>query len=281
MKDNGIPDLFIEKLLLDELPQDMKERLLEDPAVRRRLDELKAENRMILEEYPPEEMAKAIRNRSRSNRQAEAGRTEVLQSARDRRGAAFLRRLKCFGGFGAPHRRLVPVAGFALLVLVGGLLLVTRGPAFFAPRTEVRLKGGSAHLNVYMKTAAGARLLEQGDSVTAGTILQVGYVSGDYRYGEIVSIDGRGEVTLHFPLSAVTGQSLEGEGEVLLPYAYTLDDAPAFERFFFVVSKRPFSVETVLEAADRLAQKPEEAKTQDLDLPRRLEQSSILLLKTR
>ena len=71
MKDNGIPDLFIEKLLLDELPRRMKERLLEDPAVRRRLEELKAENRRILNEYPPEEMAKAIRNRERWSRQTE------------------------------------------------------------------------------------------------------------------------------------------------------------------------------------------------------------------
>jgi len=269
MKDNGIPDLFIEKLLLDELPRDMKERLLRDPSVRRRLDELKAENRKILEEYPPEQMAKAIRNRE--DRGPRSRQTGSVRAVRIRPRASQL-------------RRLVPAASFALLVLVGGLLLITRGPAFFAPQNqaqEIRLKGGAAHLNVYMKTDAGARLLEEGDPVTEGAILQVGYVPGDYQYGVIVSIDGRGAVTLHSPLSAATGQSLEGEGEVLLPFAYTLDDAPAFERFFFVVSERSFSVETVLEAAERLSAKHEEAKAQDLDLPRKLEQSSILLLKTR
>ena len=276
MKDDGIPDLFIEKLLLDELPGDMKERLLRDPSVRRRLDELKAENRKILEEYPPEQMAKVIRNRrdwSRQSRQAESPRTARIRprAVRSRPRAVRL-------------RRLVPAASFALLVLVGGLLLISRGPEFFAPqgqRQEIRLKGGAAHLNVYMKTDAGARLLEEGDRVAEGTTLQLGYVSGDYQYGAIVSIDGRGAVTLHFPLSAVNAQSLEGEGELLLPFAYTLDDAPAFERFFFVLSGRPFSVETVLQAAERLSAKPEEAKTQDLDLPGKLEQSSILLLKSR
>jgi hypothetical protein len=271
MKDNGVPDLFIEKLLLDELPQETKERLLKDPSVRRRLDELKAENRKILEDYPPEEMAETIRNRSGWNSRAEAGQTGTARRARDQRRSS-------------PLRRLVPVAGFALLVLVGGLLLITRGPEFFAPRSqgrEIRLKGGGAHLNLYMKTDAGARLLEQGDRVGEGTTLQLGYVSGGYHYGVIVSIDGRGAVTLHFPLSAVTGQRLEGEGEVLLPFAYTLDDAPEFERFFFVVSRRPFSVQTVLEAAQRLSWKPEDAKTRELDLPGVLEQSSILLLKTR
>ena len=266
MKDNGIPDLLIEKLLLDELPRDMKERLLADPSVRRRLAALKADNREILEVYPPEQMAKAIRNRE--SRQAGSVRAARL------------------GPRAGQLRRLVPAAGFALLVLVGGLLLITRGPAFFAPRNqaqEIRLKGGAAHLNVYMKTDAGARLLEEGDPVSEGATLQVGYVPGGYQYGAIVSIDGSGAVTLHFPLSDETGPSLEGEGEgqVLLPFAYTLDDAPAFERFFFVVSERPFSVETVIEAAEKLSAEPEEAKTQELDLPGKLEQSSILLLKTR
>ena len=268
MNDNGIPDLIIEKLLLDELPRDMKERLLSDPSVRRRLDALEAENRKILADYPPEQMAKAIRNRGDWARQDR----ESRQTGPAPRGGRL--------------RRLVPAAGFALLVAAGGLLLISRGPAFFAPpgqAQETRLKGGSAHLNVYMKTDAGARLLEEGDRVSKDTTLQLGYVPGGYRYGAIVSIDGRGTVTLHFPLSAATGQSLEGEGEgeVLLPFAYTLDDAPEFERFFFVVSQRPFSVETVLEAAERLSAKPGEAKARELDLPRKLEQSSILLLKSR
>jgi hypothetical protein len=269
MKDNGIPDLFIEKLLLDELPQDMKERLLEDPAVRRRLEEMKAENRRILEEYPPQEMAKAIRNRECWSRQSESER-----EARMRPRAIQVRRVN--------WPRLAPVASFALLVLVGGLLLITRGPAFFAPQSqnaETRLKGGTAHLNIYMKTEAGARLLVDGERVTEGATLQVGYISGESEYGAIVSIDGRGAVTLHFPLSAVTGQTLEGQGEVLLPFAYTLDDAPDFERFFFVFSTRPFPVQKVIEAAQRLSLEPEKAKSQDLHLPRRLEQSSILLLK--
>ena len=269
MKENGVPDLYIEKLLLDELPQEMKERLLQDPAVRRRLEELKSENRRILEEYPPEQMAKAIRNRERWSRQSRQSRAAQAKGLGSRPGAG--RRLG--------WSRLVPAAGFALLVLVGGLLMVVRGPAFFAPQSDTRLKGGAAHLNVYMKTDAGADLLEEGDRVSEGTTLQVGYVSGTGEYGAIVSIDGGWTVTLHFPLSAATGQNLEGEGEVLLPFAYTLDDAPDFERFFFVAAEKAFSVEKVIQAAEDLADEPEAAKSQDLRLPRGLEQSSILLLK--
>ncbi|UCF97031.1 MAG: hypothetical protein JSV89_17920 [Spirochaetaceae bacterium] len=296
MKDNGIPDLFIEKLLLDELPKGMKEQLLKDPSVQRRLDELKAENRRILEEYPPEAMAEEIRRRSRETVQAVQPSAEIrqIESApeRERRSGAPVRR-PAEGG--AVRRwlslsriprlswpRLVPVAGFALLVLAGGLLLITRGPSFFAPQSpasEVRLKGGGAHLTVYMQTDTGARVLQEGDRVAEGATLQVSYVAGTNKYGAIISIDGRGTVTPHFPLSAMTGQTLEMGGEVLLPFAYTLDDAPVFERFFFVFSKRPFSLEKVLQAAEKLSEKPEIAKSQSLSLPRGVEQSSILLLK--
>jgi hypothetical protein len=286
MKDNRVPDLYIEQLLLDELPEQKKRQLLENPEVRRRLEELKAENRRILEEYPPEEMGKVIRNRIEWSERSRAERSAQGRAAQYRPERAAASRPR----FSWP--RLVPATGVVLLVLVGALVLVTRGPSFFAPRSqaeEIRLKGGTAsadtgreiapYLNVYMQTESGARLLQEGERVSEGTTLQVGYVAGENKHGTIVSVDGRGAVTVHFPVSAVTGQSLGGPGEVLLPFAYTLDDAPAFERFFFIADKKPFSVEKVIEAAEELAQKPENAKNQDLDLPRGLEQSSILLLK--
>jgi hypothetical protein len=160
--------------------------------------------------------------------------------------------------------------------------LVTRGPDIFtAPgqAQEVRLKGGGAYLSVYRQTATGAEALAEEDLVAEGNNLQIGYVAGRSRYGAILSIDGRGVVTLHFPSAAIDGQELERGGEVLLPFSYTLDDAPGFERFFFVVSRRPFSVQRALEAARELAEEPQTAKSQNLDLPKGLEQASILLLK--
>ncbi len=288
MKDKTIPDLFIEQLLLDELPKHKKEELLKDPKVQRRIADLKAANQKILEEYPPGEMAQAIRRRAQQADTPPAevkADTERIRSAGDHWG--ILNWLK--GGrpsSAAQHRwlRLVPVAGFALLVLVGGLLLISRGSSVFAPRSpaeEVRLKGGGAYLTVYKQTDTGAQALENGDAVAARNNLQIGYVAGTNQYGTILSIDGRGTVTLHFPVSAAADPSLEGGGEVLLPFSYALDDAPDFERFFFVISEKPFSVNEVLEAARNLAGQPQTAKSQNLSLPKGLEQTSILLLKQR
>jgi hypothetical protein len=155
-------------------------------------------------------------------------------------------------------------------------------PSLFAPQDlagGVRVKGGEAHLNIYKRTDAGARILKEGQRVSEGDSLQVGYVAGMNRYGTIVSIDGRGTVTLHFPTSEAGGERLEEEGEILLPFSYTLDDAPGFERFFFVSSKEPFSIRGVLDAAEELAGQPQAARSASLRLPKGLEQSSILLSK--
>jgi hypothetical protein len=86
-------------------------------------------------------------------------------------------------------------------------------------------------------------------------------------------------VTVHFPSGAATAGGLEPKGETLLPFAYELDDAPGFERFFLVTSREPFPVEVVVGAAERLAAEPERARLAPLELPGKLEQSSIVLSK--
>jgi hypothetical protein len=65
----------------------------------------------------------------------------------------------------------------------------------------------------------------------------------------------------------------------MLEYAYQLDDAPGFERFFLVTSDRALSVAEVLEAGRRLASDPRQARRANLGLPAGLEQWSVLLAK--
>ena len=96
----------------------------------------------------------------------------------------------------------------------------------------------------------------------------------------LLSIDGAGKVTLHWPENkSGAAAALKTSGEVRLPAAYELDDAPAFERFFLVRSTEPFSVATATEAARALAAHPS-ARKQALALPPRFEQISLALDKT-
>lgn len=65
------------------------------------------------------------------------------------------------------------------------------------------------------------------------------YVAAGRAHGVIVSIDGRGQVTLHFPADAGAPTALESGRAVPLSHSYELDDAPLFERFMFVTAEAP------------------------------------------
>jgi hypothetical protein len=174
--------------------------------------------------------------------------------------------------------RLAPVAGFAALLLAAGAVLATVGP--WRERTgQTRLKGSSPHLVIYRKTDGGAEALAEGSGIRAGDVLQIAYVAASRKYGVIFSIDGRGAVTLHFPDGPNAPNLLSREGETRLDYAYRLDDAPGFERFFLVTSDRALPVAEVLEAGRRLASDPRQARRSSLGLPAGLEQWSVLLAK--
>jgi hypothetical protein len=73
------------------------------------------------------------------------------------------------------------------------------------------------------------------------------------RYGVIFSIDGRSAVTLHYPPVLGADTRLVTGKWTLLEEAYTLDDAPDYEVFFFVVGGEPLDVPVILNSARRFA----------------------------
>jgi hypothetical protein len=255
MKNKRVPDLLVEQLLLGELPEAKSRELLGDPDVRARLALLEHSNRDILEAYPAEVMARRIGWRLEK--------------------AAELRARPLFA-------RLLPAIGLAGLLVVAGLTVVVISTLSRRPdqaQEVTRVKGLKPHLAIYRQTSSGAEALSGNGSVQTGDILQIGYVAAARPFGAIVSIDGRGVVTLHFPPNASSPNRLAPDGEALLDYAYKLDDAPEFERFFLVTAERTFAVQAVLEAAQELAAQPRRARQGNLALPRGLEQLSLLLLK--
>jgi len=169
----------------------------------------------------------------------------------------------------------------AQIVICGLALLALRGPFACGVESEespAPARGLRPHLAVHL---ADVGRLESGAEVEAGDVVQVSYVAAGNRYGVVVSIDGRGVVTLHHPPRALDVPRIRARGEVPLPYAFELDDAPAFERFFFVTTPaRPLDTGAVLEAARKLASAGVVAsRTLPLPLPEALDQSSFLLRK--
>lgn len=133
-------------------------------------------------------------------------------------------------------------------------------------------------LVVHRHRASGDETLPDGAVAAKGDLVQVSYVAAGRKYGAVVSIDGRGTVTRHLPDRGAQAPKLERGGAIALPSAYELDDAPKFERFFFVTADAPFPIAPVLDAARDLAARPD-AATADLPLPADLSEASFLLRK--
>jgi hypothetical protein len=68
--------------------------------------------------------------------------------------------------------------------------------------------------------------------------------------------------------------------EIYIENSYLLDDAPEFERFFFITSDKEFTEEFIRKSAQELFKKPDKGINNKLDLPEEdFEQYSILLKK--
>jgi hypothetical protein len=136
----------------------------------------------------------------------------------------------------------------------------------------VRLKG-SPEISIYRSAdvatarSDGAEKLEDGDVASSGDELQIEYNAGDRLYGMIVSIDGRGYTTLHYPIVPSDGPELTVGSTQQLPVAYVLDDAPEYENFYFIASAESFSVPRVLDQIRGMAGRFVANPDLELDIP--------------
>jgi len=87
--------------------------------------------------------------------------------------------------------------------------------------------------------------LKNGARAKAGDLLQLAYIPAGKTYGVIFSIDGSGIVTLHHPESKGNSSILKQEKKNLLPSSYELDNAPDFERFFFITTMEEIEVQSI------------------------------------
>jgi len=112
-----------------------------------------------------------------------------------------------------------------------------------------RLKGLTPALNIYRKSDNHIESLNNNTRVFKKDSLQLSYFAGNAKHGLIFSLDGNKQITLHFPNSKTESTALQNDGEVQLPYSYELDNAPDYEKFFFLTSDDPIDVSSVIRYA--------------------------------
>ena len=263
-----ITDLTLERYILGELSHDQMNsirRTLEiDNDLKERLDELIESNNTILKRYPASEVADTISLKLHTKR--------IRAQNEKKKDSWFYMPL---------HSPLFTSLAFAALV-VSLSLVAPQYRVHGVSHNEIRVKGLQSHILVFrkIKGAPGVEALHNFSEANKGDILQLGYIAVGKNYGCIISLDGRGTVTQHFP-ETTGGSTLLVKGkDVLLSRAYELDNAPQFERFFFITSDNPVDIAVVRNSIETLAQKHgKSSQTDSLDLPKGLQQFSLVIRK--
>jgi hypothetical protein len=267
--------LTLEKYLLGELSEekakDLGSLLDQEPAWKTALEEMESSNRDFLSRHPAERVVPLILDRYAreiSGRRPEPPpersrlwkRILLLSPA----AAAALVLLLIFHPWDRKGAVLPFLDTFPDTTIIKGL------PAVDLAKTQLLL---------FRRRGEQAELVENGQWAREGDLLQLAYVSADEPYGLILSLDGRGRVTRHFPMAPGKPSPLKLKVKVILPVAIELDDAPNFERFFFITSRELIDEDEVLRRAAALAANPERAAREEIDLPAGCRQSSLIVYK--
>jgi hypothetical protein len=258
-----IPDFLIEQAALGELSDTELEALRSECDLEARIAVLEASNREILEAYSPAEMADRIRIRAQREEAASAGAGES--------GTRIVKGL---------FRVALPLAAAAALFIAVGLPdLQDRQVPGSDAAFGVRLKGLKPAMHIYRRSGDEVLRLEDRQQVRENDLLQISYIAAGSSYGVILSIDGRGTITLHHPDRPEGDQHLEPDGEYALPFSYQLDDAPDFERFYFISGSEEIPMKLVLDEAERVAASRTGTWIDAFRIPDTFTQESILLIK--
>ena len=262
MKTKSVKAWELERYLLGELPRKRMEeigRILgQDAELTGQLAALQKSGQDILRAYPPEKVIPGIQRKF----QGVHIRKEKRARSRAIRGLLYAS----------------PVLASALVFL---FIVVFKTPV----SEDTRIKGPESidmtksQLLIYRKANDEVHLIRSGDAARKGDLLQVAYVSAGDPFGVIFSIDGSGAVTLHYPDDDLSSAMLQPNKQVPLKTSYELDDAPEFERFFFITAPSEINVTEILRQAERLAENPARAREAALDLPKTYGQYSVLVKK--
>lgn len=265
MTNKSPKDWELERYLLGELPRqrikEIKTLIQENPELQRRIESLQQSNQLILKQHPPESIIPEILERYEEEKRLE----RVNKKTRPYGWRHFL--------------YAVPALAAALLIVF--VVFFNRG----TPSPDMRIKGEETidvtktQIIIYRKIDGEVELLKDGDRAATGDLLQIAYVPAVMTYGVILSLDGNGVVTLHFPENRDEPAILKKEKKVPLDSSYELDNAPEYERFFFITAREAIDVSKIMESAEDLAVSRGLAKEENLDLPRGYSQFSILLNK--
>ena len=243
-----IPDWKLERYLTGDLPdsemREIREMEATDEIFAGRVKMMREDNRAILKKMPFERLS------------------ERLDAMPARSGNG----LKGVGSNGAGNGvsfTLVKFATAAALVLAVVTVALFSQREVVSPATDggaqvmdvamvdasespdgagdTRIKGLEARIEVWKKTADSAVQMSNLDEAREGDEIQLRYSVPEKSFGLLFSMDGNGALTMHMGSENHAVELAPGE-MTTLPFAYKLDNAPKFEKFFLLTSRNMFSI---------------------------------------
>lgn len=243
-----IPDILLERLSLGELDKKEEETImkrLEEAGEMSRLEEIKLSSKEILRKYPSEKIVSNIKERYR----VESIKEEIDKNKRKK---MFLKQVFIIAPAITAALVAILILGPGIKVQVDNGIENTDGGVIIDGN---RVKDGPK-LFIFRKKTTGEEKMRHNSIVSAGDTLQLAYASGEYKYGIIFSVDGSGYITLHYPYNKSNSLKLDSGEKTFLNDAWELDDAPDFERFFFIVSDGEMVTDNILKKASVLKSNP-------------------------
>ena len=229
-----IPDWKLEKYLTGDLPaeemREIREMEATDEIFAGRVKMLREDNAAILKRLPFEKLSEKI----------------AMMPGRSNAGAGNTVRV---------NFKLVKLAAAAALVLAVVTVALFSQRSLSEQNTQlmevamadvsgddgVRIKGLSARMEVWKKTGDSAVQMENLGEAREGDEIQLRYAVAEKCFGLLFSMDGNGTITMHMGHEN-RAVELEPGKMTTLPFAYKLDNAPKFEKFFFLTSKDEFEL---------------------------------------
>ena len=228
---NKISDFKLERYLLGELPESemaaLQKREAEDEIFAARVAEMRLQGKRFVAENP---------------------------------FAALEERIEAAGGVEnravAPRNTLWLKVAAALVIALGifSAVVLNRNVDTFDSQNAsmevamadmdngTRIKGMQASLEVWKKTGDSAVQMVNLGNASEGDEIQLRYRVPQKCYGMLFSMDGNGTITMHMG-EGNKAIELEPGKMTTLPFAYKLDNAPKFEKFFLLTSQKAFEID--------------------------------------
>lgn len=249
-----IPDWKLERYLTGDLPEgEMREiRELEktDEIFAGRVKMMREDNAAILKKLPFERLSEKMDAREFGSGLNGAGRGAGMNGA----GNSVNFRLVKFAAAAALVLAVVSVALFsqreigpdAGTQVAGGaqVMDVAMVDASEIPggAGDTRIKGLDARMEVWKKTGDSAVQMPNLGEAREGDEIQLRYAVPEKCFGMLFSMDGNGTLTMHMA-DGSSAVALEPGKMTTLPFAYKLDNAPKFEKFFLLTSRAAFELD--------------------------------------